>query len=301
MLTDARIRTRYLRQTISLLFPGPGMCRPYSLLPHAVLPRRLTPRRWWHTALGARIDLPVERSIESYLSEVLGTQVQVTLRVRPARRPNRKPILEAWDESRLVAFAKIGDNPYTRELVDAEALALTRLAGLPLRTVVPPRVLHHGNWQGQSVLVLSPLPVRAWPGRPADSLLSAAVKEIAETGPGAWHGDLSPWNIAPSGDGRLLVWDWERYELGVPPGFDALHHHFHRCLRRMDAATAAHACLAGALRLLEPYGHSAAEARRIALSYLITLAARHAADGHEPLGPPDRWLNPLVDQQEMLL
>ncbi|MEV0584219.1 hypothetical protein [Nonomuraea sp. NPDC050310] len=299
MLTDARLRLRYLRQTISLLYPGPGACRPYSVLPHAVLPRRLAPRRWWHAALGPRVDLPVEWSIESHLSEVLGTPVRAVLLVRPARRANRKPILEAHDASGLVAYVKIGDTPQTRALVDAEAATLARLADLPLKTVVPPAVLHHGTWRGQAVLALAPLPVR--PGRVPPGLLAEAVAEIASTGPGAWHGDLSPWNVAPSADGRLLVWDWERYELGVPLGFDALHHHFQRCLRRMDPATAARACLAGALRTLEPFGLSAAEARRTALAYLITLAGRHAADGHEPLGPPDRWLNPLVDHQEALL
>ena len=40
---------------------------------------------------------------------------------------------------------------------------------------------------------------------------------------GAWHGDWTPWNMA-STRGGLLVWDWERFTVGVPLGFDALHH-----------------------------------------------------------------------------
>lgn len=39
---------------------------------------------------------------------------------------------------------------------------------------------------------------------------------------GAWHGDLTPWNIARS-HGILQIWDWERFEVGVPAGLDAVH------------------------------------------------------------------------------
>jgi hypothetical protein len=36
---------------------------------------------------------------------------------------------------------------------------------------------------------------------------------------GAWHGDWTPWNMA-STRGGLLVWDWERFTVGAPLGFD---------------------------------------------------------------------------------
>lgn len=299
--TDARIRLRYLRQTVNLLFPGPGSPRAYSVLPHLVLPRRLAPRRWWHLPFGPKVMIPVEGSIECHLSEVLGAAIRTVMHVRPARRANRKPILEAHDESGLVAFVKIGDTPRAGELITNEAAALKKLADLPLKDVVAPSVLHHGRWHDLSVLVLSPLPAKR--AKVPAELLTRAVKEIAGTGGpagAAWHGDLSPWNICPSADGRLLVWDWERYEVGVPYGMDAVHHLFQRCLRRMPPATAARACLAQAVPTLAPLGLSAAQARQTAIRYLIALADRHAADGHEPLGPPADWLNRLVDHQELL-
>ncbi|MFG1947868.1 hypothetical protein [Nonomuraea sp. NPDC048826] len=299
-MNDARNRLIYLAGTIDLLYPGSGGTRAYTLLPHARLPRRLTPSRWWHP--GRRLTLATRGSIAEHLGEVFGVPVETVLRVRPARRANRKPVLEAYSGGELVAYVKIGDTERTRALVANEAAALERLAGRPLKTVVAPTVLHHGSWRGLGVLALSPLRVRR--GRVTAPLLARAVKEIAATGDDgghAWHGDLSPWNVAPSGDGRLLVWDWERYEIGVPYGFDVLHHLFQRALRRMDPATAARACLAQSSRALAPLGLSAAQARQTALRYLIALADRHAADGHEPLGPPARWLNPLVDYQEALL
>jgi hypothetical protein len=40
---------------------------------------------------------------------------------------------------------------------------------------------------------------------------------------GGSHGDWGHWNMGMA-DGRLLVWDWERYDARVPLGFDALHH-----------------------------------------------------------------------------
>ncbi|MFC4058452.1 hypothetical protein ACFOWE_09110 [Planomonospora corallina] len=313
-MNDTEIRLRYLRQTVDLLFPGSGRARPYSLLPHPWLPRRLAPRAWWHP--GRKVMLPAgPDTVETYLSEVLGTPVRVTLHVRPARRANRKPVLEAHDAAGPVAFVKIGDTPRARELVAHEARTLDMLAGVPLKTVAAPTVLHHGSWRGLAVLALAPLPVRR--GAPGEELRTAAIREISELGAGgavgehaggeqaggerfAWHGDFSPWNIARGPDGRLLVWDWERFATGVPPGFDALHHFFQGALRRMKPRTAAHACVAQALPLLAPFGLAAHQARLTAVRYLITLADRHAADGCEPLGPPGTWLTPVVDSQEAL-
>ncbi|MBX6381687.1 MAG: hypothetical protein IRZ07_01745 [Microbispora sp.] len=329
-MRDAADRLGYLDEVMGLLFPpgpgapagspggaraaGSGIIRKgargdvRSVLPHRLVPRRVVPRAWWHAALGR--GLPVgggSDTIETHLSEVLGRRVRVVVHVRPARRANRKPILEAYDESGLAGFVKIGDSPRARRLVRYESEVLRMLAGRPLKVVVPPDVLYHGEWRGLEVLMLSPLPAgrRRVPAR----LLISAMREIAAirpyddegTGEAAWHGDFTPWNIAAGADGRLLVWDWERFAVGVPLGFDALHHFFHRALRRMPPAAAARACLAQAGRLLEPFGVDTARARRTAVHYLATLAERHRRDGHEPLGPPAVWLNPVVDHLECLL
>ncbi len=39
---------------------------------------------------------------------------------------------------------------------------------------------------------------------------------------GAWHGDFTPWNMARR-RGVVQLWDWERFETGVPAGFDMAH------------------------------------------------------------------------------
>ena len=39
---------------------------------------------------------------------------------------------------------------------------------------------------------------------------------------GGWHGDWTPWNMCWH-RGRLELWDWERFETGVPVGLDRCH------------------------------------------------------------------------------
>ncbi|MEU8267085.1 hypothetical protein AB0B89_07945 [Sphaerisporangium sp. NPDC049002] len=298
----------------------------YALVPSRFLPRRLVPRSRWLP--GRRLLPHGPGTIEGHLSEVLGEPVRATSYVRPALRANRKPVLEIHGATgEPLAFVKIGDTDRSRALIRHESATLGLLAATPLEVVVSPTVLHHGIWNGLEVLVLSPLPVRG--GRVSPALLDRTVAEIAALGlaradhagagrrdpcqgppslspePGgggdhAWHGDFSPWNMAPSPDGRLLVWDWERFATGVPLGFDALHLFFQRALRRMSPPVAAEACLAQAVRTLAPFGVSAAQARKTAVRYLIALTDRYERDGHQPLGPPSQWLNPLVDHQEVL-
>ncbi|WP_327047979.1 hypothetical protein OG320_08920 [Microbispora sp. NBC_01189] len=321
-MRDATIRLRYLDEVLEELFPAggerdgdrPAGVTARTVLPHRLVPRRVVPRAWWHAALGRGLRAGgAPGTIETHLSEVLGRRVRVVVHVRPARRANRKPVLEAYDSSGLVAFVKIGASEQARALVRHEGEVLRGLADRALKVVAPPTVLHHGVWRGLEVLALSPLPVTTRPfttrpftsNRVSAGLLASAVQEIAALGPhtgtAAWHGDFTAWNTAAGPDGRLLVWDWERFAVGVPVGFDALHHFFHRALRRMPPPVAARACLAQAGRVLEPFGADSAGARRTAAHYLITLAERHRRDGHEPLGSPATWLNPAIDHLECLL
>lgn len=332
-MSDRHIRLGYLDEVLAALFPAPARGqRQYTLLPHRLLPRRLVPRAPHHRLLGRPVRVPVgDDNIEGHLCRVLDRDVRVIVRVRPARRANRKPVLEVHDRAGLAAFVKIGDRPPVRELVRHEAATLRLLATLATEVVVPPRVLHHGVWHGMDVLVLTALPVPFPHRAPAPELLAAAIGEISTLGARArrrrasepasasgptsasgpacespachtpsweewsWHGDFSPWNVAPGPGGRLLVWDWERFATGVPLGFDALHHFFHRVLRWAPPYRAAELCLARAARLLAPFGVPAEQARDTASRYLVALADRHRRDGHEPLGPPTRWLGPLLE------
>jgi hypothetical protein len=119
---------------------------------------------------------------------------------------------------------------------------------------------------------------------------------------GAWHGDWTPWNMACTRDG-LLLWDWERFTVGVPIGFDALHYWLQSDVvaRRRDPAAGAVECVERAPELLGPLGVAPAAARLTALLYLCELSARYLIDRQAQagarLGAPGRWLIPAVAAQ----
>lgn len=117
---------------------------------------------------------------------------------------------------------------------------------------------------------------------------------------GCWHGDLTPWNLAYTSAG-LLVWDWERFAVGVPVGYDALHYWLQARVVRAgrDPADAAARCVATAPSILAPFGVPPAQARLTALAYLAELSVRYLvdrqADAGARLGAPDRWLMPAIE------
>jgi len=50
---------------------------------------------------------------------------------------------------------------------------------------------------------------------------------------GAWHGDWTPWNMARTQRaGVVQLWDWERFETGVPVGLDQFHYLVNAVTRR---------------------------------------------------------------------
>ena len=116
---------------------------------------------------------------------------------------------------------------------------------------------------------------------------------------GSWHGDWTAWNMACTRSG-LLVWDWERFAVGAPVGFDALHYWLQAEVvsGRRDPAQAAAECVRRAPALLKPLGVTRAQAGLTALLYLADLSERYLADRQEQagavLGAPRRWLLPAL-------
>jgi hypothetical protein len=101
-------------------------------------------------------------SIEDRLGELLGRRVVVSIGLG-SERANRKPVLHALSpRGESLAFVKVGDTATARTLIDREAAALGELAGRALRRLRVPRVLHHGDWRGLGLLVLSALPTGAF-------------------------------------------------------------------------------------------------------------------------------------------
>ncbi|HEY5985220.1 MAG TPA: hypothetical protein VIV12_02375 [Streptosporangiaceae bacterium] len=287
-----------------------------------------------------------EADIASHLSAALRRQAIVSLHVG-APRANRKPVLQVLaPDGAALGFAKVGVNPLTRELVRAEATALALLAQAPLTHVRPPRLLYHGQWRGNEVLIqeafpaarparnhgelggamteiagirgLSHLPaaqssywqrlrtrLRALDQREAAGSLLAALGALERAegeltlAVGSWHGDWTPWNMTMS-RGQALVWDWERFETGVPVGFDAVHYWLQGAIIRSGTppVTAAEMAVSRAAELVAPLGVAPQTASLVAALYLVEIAARYLHDGQAEagarLGRVEEWLLPVL-------
>lgn len=54
---------------------------------------------------------------------------------------------------------------------------------------------------------------------------------------GGWHGDWTPWNMSVRGQ-QVGLWDWERFDTGVPVGFDLMHFLVQAAARRHGSTEA---------------------------------------------------------------
>lgn len=89
---------------------------------------------------------------------------------------------------------------------------------------------------------------------------------------GAWHGDWTPWNMATAGD-RVLLWDWERFEEGVPAGLDAIHYQVNALNHGTPPSAEG---VVWALSLAEQrHAGVAQQARCSSLLYLVEILARY--------------------------
>jgi hypothetical protein len=133
----------------------------------------------------------------------------------------------------------------------------------------------------------------------SSAVLTELAAENAELEFGAWHGDLSPWNMAVDGE-HVLVWDWERFAEGVPVGYDALHYAFLPRIKdpRSPQELAGVELLDRAGAVLEGVGVSQAQAPTVAMLYLVEVASRFAEDGQASTGilggDVEQWLVPAL-------
>ncbi len=98
--------------------------------------------------------------------------------------PHRKPVVQVLEGSgRTLAYAKIGWDEPTCELVSNEAAALRGMAGKELQGLRLPALLHLGPWHGRLVCLQScPPPEARQAGRDLDANYLAALQELAGLG-----------------------------------------------------------------------------------------------------------------------
>jgi hypothetical protein len=104
---------------------------------------------------------------------------------------------------------------------------------------------------------------------------------------GAWHGDWTPWNMGWRGK-HLVLWDWERFQIGAPFGLDAIHYAVYaRC--RKDGFHAG-AVLDGLVDAGHPARIDADRKSVPAAAYLATLAGRSLEGAEQHVGgAAQRW------------
>ncbi|WP_116246023.1 phosphotransferase [Nocardiopsis sp. FIRDI 009] len=140
--------------------------------------------------------------------------------------------------------------------------------------------------------------------RPEAAPLRAALRRLPDvTLPfGAWHGDLTRWNIASTAR-RAFVWDWERLTMDAPAGFDALHYDLNECVQA-GVHPGVHRWLDSGSRLLRDPLVAETGLRPHAVStvmalYLIDLATRYLHDRQDESGghlaSVDDWLLPALE------
>lgn len=270
-----------------------------------------------------------------WLRQTLPAEAQVGAVLLGPPRANRKPVALLTNSSgQLIAVAKFGVNKVTRPLVRHEAVALQQVGHALRETVHVPRLLASGAVGRGEVVLMAPFPAAAPGGRPTRAALIEVVRAVGaiDRRPGAslhevashprlaplrprvdevmrcnegvelgsFHGDFHSGNLAMAHDGRVVLWDWERWGHGAPMGFDLLHHDLQSWITQdgMPPRDAAAALISRSTMILEPLGIGRSRAPTVARDYLVRLAARYAADEQDRagavLGAIEQWLFPAV-------
>jgi len=120
-------------------------------------------------------------SLMEHIGELVGVDTDSMAVTIGPPRANRKPVLQLMaPDGEIVAFAKIGWSPLTRELVRNEAAWLGYLGRSEMAGILVPRHIGVTEWRGLDVAVLGPVPIRAYPmRRPGRPPSLAVFRQIA--------------------------------------------------------------------------------------------------------------------------
>lgn len=115
---------------------------------------------------------------------------------------------------------------------------------------------------------------------------------------GCWHGDWTAWNMSWR-ENRVQLWDFERFESGVPIGLDYAHYRVQSTLRA-GGTDGAEQLLANGLPA-DPVAHGSNPVDLVEAAYLLQLADRYVqaarpAEG-APLRPRTRWLLDFITRR----
>jgi hypothetical protein len=213
--------------------------------------------------------LDVPRVLHAGDWEGMALLVMSALATPPTQRPSRRrrPPLAAMEELARSADAGTAPLAATPAFRACEALAAT-LAATPAAT--PAAATAAGTTSAALGAAVE---------RFRAALAAAALRHGEDpVRVGAWHGDLTPWNLARRGR-RVQLWDWERYATGAPVGFDRVHF----AVNTLDRGPLDAAALDARLSTLVG---DAAVSRAVVVGYLASIAARYL-EGVRDVGGDD--------------
>ncbi len=131
--------------------------------------------------------------------------------------------------------------------------------------------------------------IRTLYGSCLDRLDSQFLDRLVDVG--AWHGDFSPWNMAQRSH-RLQLWDWERFELGVPTGMDRVHYALNRHLR--TAGTTLQTVFDGLEQGAPALADKSSEDAVVVAAYVASISLRYLLGAQGPGGES-------IDQKSRLM
>jgi hypothetical protein len=127
-----------------------------------------------------------------------------------------------WDTHPVLVIGALAPSPWQTARRGSQA-PHAQMEALGRGLGVQEGPLADSAWWTSMVKTVLDLP----PGSARDDVLEA-IETVAtrwaglDLRLGAWHGDWTPWNMGWS-RGKLLLWDFERFEAGAPIGLDACH------------------------------------------------------------------------------
>jgi hypothetical protein len=177
------------------------------------------------------------------------------------------------------------------------AVEISRIGGVELHRLAASPVL---DLLDQRIAVLTDSPERDLAARTLSRLRDSAPD--VELPVGSWHGDWTPWNVAPSAERGMLVWDWERFASGVPCGYDALHYSGQVGQMGSGGPEGALADTRGDLAaLLTPFGVTTEALQPVFGLYMVELLVRYTEDAQARMTIGRRWVDALSGCLESLL
>ena len=207
-----------------------------------------------------------------------------------------------WHALQLLVLGAVGEG---RRRVDVD-----RPPFAPMRELAAIDGVTHAPVSGSEFLADLRQSMSSLSDRSATQRFAAALDRVERSAGqttvafGAWHGDWTPWNMTAVGrdaeSSRVALWDWERFDTGVPVGFDAAHYRLQALLQEHGTApTTEQTFLAHADATAVDGGAITGTGALVATLYVAELTARYLTllegPGGAPLARRSAWILPLLE------